>query len=69
MVLLDEVDQIVYSNGSLLTDQHLKNCVSTEDYIEIFCDKLELLRPHSFIASEQPASTKNARPVWSQEKF
>ena len=57
-VLLDEndMDQIIYKQWISTDRSTLETfCVSAEDYIEIFSDKLELLRRHSFIASEQAA--------------
>ena len=54
--LLDEndVDQIVYKQW-VSTDRSMLEtfCAPAEEFVDTFCEKLELLRPHSFIASEQ----------------
>lgn len=46
----DETDaeQIVYKQWALETF-----CSPFQDFIDTFCEKVELLRPHSFIATEQ----------------
>ena len=54
--LLDEsdVEQIVYKQWVSTDRSTLETfCVPVEEFAEIFGEKLELLRPHSFIASEQ----------------
>ena len=58
MVLLDEndTDQIIYKQWISTDRSTLETfCVSTDEFVDIFCEKLVLLRPHSFIASEQAA--------------
>jgi hypothetical protein len=58
IVLLDQndMDQIVYKQWISTDRSTLETfCVPAEEFVEIFCEKLELLRPHSFIASEQAA--------------
>ena len=55
-VLLDEndMDQNVYKQWISTDRSTLETfCVPPEEFVEIFCEKLELLRPHSFIAREQ----------------
>ena len=57
-VLLDEnnMDDIVYKQWIATDRSTLETyCLPVEEFVEIFCEKLELLRPHSFIASEQAA--------------
>ena len=56
IALLDEndMDQIVYKQWTSTDRSTLETfCVPVEEFIEIFSEKLELLRPHSFIASQQ----------------
>ena len=50
----NDVDQVVYKQW-VSTDRTTLEayCASTEDFVEIFCEKLELLCSHSFIACEQ----------------
>ena len=51
IVLLDEIDmdQIVYKQWVSTDRSTLETfCVPPEEFVEI-CEKLELLRPHSFI--------------------
>ena len=55
-MLLDEndMDQIVYKQWISTDRSTLETfCVPPEEFVEIFCEKLELLHPHSFIAREQ----------------
>ena len=48
------MDQIVYKQWTSTDRSTLETfCVPAEEFIEIFSEKLELLRPHSFIASQQ----------------
>ena len=56
ITLLDEndVEQIVYKQWVSTDRSTLETyCASAEEFVDIFCEKLELLRPHSFVASEQ----------------
>ena len=56
ITLLDEndMDQIVYKQWIATDRSTLETfCAPAEEFVETFCEKLELLRPHSFIASEQ----------------
>ena len=56
IVLLEEtdLDQIVYKQWTSTDRSTLETfCVHAEEFVEFFCEKLELLRPHSFIASQQ----------------
>ena len=56
VTLLDEndMDQIVYKQWIATDRSTLETfCTPAEEFVETFCEKLELLRPHSFIASEQ----------------
>ena len=56
IALLEEtdLDQIVYKQWTSTDRSTLETfCVHAEEFVEIFCEKLELLRPHSFIASQQ----------------
>ena len=58
MVLLDEndMDQIIYKQWISTDRSTLETfCFSTDEFVDIFCEKLVLLRPHYFIASEQAA--------------
>lgn len=49
-----EKDQIIYKQWVSTDRSTLEtHCSPTEEFVEIFCKKLELLRPHCFIASEQ----------------
>lgn len=43
------------SNGSPLIDLYTLEtfCSSVEEFADTFCKKIELLRPHSFIATQQ----------------
>ena len=53
IVLLDEnaLDQIVYKQWISTDRSTLETfCVPPEEFAEIFCEKLDLLCPHSFIA-------------------
>ena len=56
ITLLDDegVDQIVYKQW-VSTDRSMLEtcCAPAEEFVDTFCEKLELLRPHSFIAREQ----------------
>ena len=53
--LLDDndVDQIVYKQWVSTDRSTLETRASAEEFVDTFCEKLELLRPHSFIATEQ----------------
>ena len=54
--LLDENDmeQITYKQWIATDRSTLETfCAPAEEFVETFCDKLVLLHPHSFIASEQ----------------
>ena len=54
--LLDDndVDQIVYKQWVSTDRSTLETrCASAEVFVDTFCEKLDLLRPHSFIATEQ----------------
>lgn len=54
--LLDENDmeQIIYKQWIATDRSTLETfCAPAEEFVETFCDKLVLLHPHSFIASEQ----------------
>lgn len=54
--LLDEsgVDRIIYKQWVSTDRSTLETfCAPTEEFVETFCEKLELLRPHSFVASQQ----------------
>ena len=56
ITLLDEndVEQIVYKQWVSTDRSTLETyCASSEEFADTFCEKLELLRPHSFVASEQ----------------
>ena len=56
VTLLDDndVDQIVYKQWVSTDRSTLETrCASAEEFVDTFCEKLELLRPHSFIATEQ----------------
>ena len=56
IALLDEndTDQIVYKQWVSTDRSTLEtHCAPAEEFVDTFCEKLELLRPHSFIASEQ----------------
>ena len=50
----NDVDKIVYKQWVSTDRSTLETyCVPAEEFVEIFCEKIELLRPHSSIASEQ----------------
>ena len=50
----NDTDQIIYKQWNTTDRSTLETyCVPAEEFVDIFCEKLELLRPHSFIASEQ----------------
>ena len=56
IALLEEtdLDQIVYQQWTSTDRSTLETfCLHAEEFVEIFCEKLELLHPHSFIASQQ----------------
>jgi len=50
----NDVDQIIYKQWVSINRSTLETYLSqAEEFADYFCDKLELLRPHSFIAKEQ----------------
>ena len=50
----NDMDQIVYKQWVSTDRSTLETYLSqAEEFADTFCDKLELLRPHSFIAKEQ----------------
>ena len=49
------------NNEFLLIDQLWKHCVPAEQFVDIFCEKLEILRQHSFIAGRQAAFYNNCK--------
>jgi len=50
----NDVDQIIYKQWVSTDRSTLETYLSqAEEFADSFCDKLELLRPHSFIAKEQ----------------
>ena len=52
----NDMDQIIYKQWISTNRSTLETfCVSTDEFVDIFCEKLVLLRPYSFIASEQAA--------------
>ena len=52
----NDVDQIVYKQWVSTDRSTLETCwASADEFVDTFCEKLELLRPHSFVASEQAA--------------
>ena len=56
IALLEEtnLDQIVYKQWTSTDRSTLETfCVHAEEFVQIFCEKLELLHPHSFVASQQ----------------
>ena len=58
----DDRDQILYKQWVSTDRSTLEtHCAPAEEFVEIFCEKLELLRTHSFIASEQAAVYKECK--------
>ena len=56
--LLDDngTDQMVYKHWISTNRSTLETfCVPGEQFVDIFCEKLEILRQRSFIASQQAA--------------
>ena len=50
----DDTQQIVYKQWVSTDRSNLEtHCATIEDFVDVFCDKLELLRSHSFIATAQ----------------
>ena len=51
-----DVDEIIFKQWVSTDRSTLETfCQSAEDFIDLFCEKLEVLRPHSFIAKQQAA--------------
>ena len=61
LIVLLDMDQIVYKQWIATYRSTLETfCVPAEEFIDIFCEKLELLRPHSFIASDVEVQDESA---------
>ena len=55
-------DEIVYKQWISTDRSTLETfCVPAEQFVDIFCEKLEILRQHSFIASRQAAFYNNCK--------
>ena len=51
-----EIDQVVFKQWVSTDRSTLEtHCLSSEEFADLFCEKLEILRPHSFLAKEQAA--------------
>ena len=56
LTVLDEsdIDQVIYKQWVSTDRSTLEtHCASADEFVDPFCEKLELLRPHSFIAKQQ----------------
>ena len=78
ITLLDDndIDQIIYKQWVSTDRSTLETCcASAEEFVDTFCEKLELLRSHSFIASEQASfyamCKSNLQPaeIWPLQTF
>ena len=51
-----EIDQVVFKQWVNTDRSTLEtHCLPSEEFADLFCEKLEILRPHSFLAKEQAA--------------
>lgn len=56
--LLDETsfDEIIFKQWVSTGRSTLETfCLSTEEFVDRFCEKIDILRPHSFVAKQQAA--------------
>ena len=66
----NDVDQIVYKQWVSTDRSTLETYLSqAEDFADSFCDKLELLRPHSFIAKEQASFYATSKTTLKAGEF
>jgi hypothetical protein len=56
MLEKSDVDEIIFKQWVSTDRSTLETfCLSAEDFVDLFCEKLQVLRPHSFIAKQQAA--------------
>ena len=64
ITLLDEnlIDNVMFKQWVSVDRSTLETySKSTDEFVDMFCDKLEILRPHYFIASQQSAFYKDCK--------
>ena len=65
-----DVEQIVYKQWVSTDRSTLETfCSPVEEYVDIFCKKIELLRPHSFIATEQASFYASRKATLKKGEF
>ena len=65
-----DVEQIVYKQWVSTDRSTLETfCSPIEEFADTFCKKIELLRPHSFIASEQASFYANCKTTLKMGEF
>ena len=51
-----EIDEVVFKQWVSTDRSTLEtHCLTSEEFADLFCEQLEILRPHSFLAKEQAA--------------
>ena len=66
----NDIDHIAYKQWVSTDRSTLETYLSqTEEFADLFCDKLELLRPHSFIAKEQASFYATCKTTLKEGEF
>ena len=66
----NDIDHIAYKQWVSTDRSTLETYLSqAEEFADLFCDKLELLRPHSFIAKEQASFYATCKTTLKEGEF